>query len=66
VFEFSIRATEKDPTGYYFARWDLAEKVKVKAETKKEAVDKVKAVLGELGSREGWPWAIVVDDIREI
>jgi hypothetical protein len=66
VFEFAIRATEKDPTGYYFPRWDEAEKLTIKAETKAGAITKVKKVLGETGSRRGWPWAITVDSIKEI
>ena len=66
MFEFAIRATEKDPTGYYFPRWDLAENLTVKAETKAEAVNKVKAVLGETGDRRGWPWAITVVSVKEI
>lgn len=66
MFEFEIKATEKDPTGYYFPRWDQAEKLTVKAETKAEAAEKVKAVLGETGSRRGWPWVISVVGVKEI
>ena len=65
MFTFNIRAVEKDPSGYYFPRWDLAEKLTIKAETKDEAFGKVKAVLGETGNRHDWPWAITVDDIQE-
>jgi len=66
MFEFTIRVTEKDPSGYYFPRWDLAENIKVQAKTKGEAVKKVEGVLGETGPRRGWPWAIAVDSINEI
>lgn len=66
MFEFAIRATEKDPAGYYFPRWDQAEKLTVKAGTKAEAIKKVKAVLGEAGDRRGWSWAITVDSMKEI
>lgn len=66
MFEFSIRATEKDPAGYYFPRWDQAEKLKVHAETKDEAIKKARGVLGKTGNRRGWPWAFIVDSINEI
>lgn len=65
MFEFSIRAAEKDPSGYYYTRWDLAQSVKVKAETKTDAFDKVRAVLGET-KEYGWKWAMTVDDIQDI
>lgn len=42
MFEFEIRAVEKDPTGYYLPRWDMAEKLTVRAATKAEAVEKTR------------------------
>lgn len=66
MFEFQIKATEKDPTGYYLPRWDQAERLTVKAKTKAEAEEKVKAVLGKTGKRRGWPWVISVDAVKEL
>lgn len=56
---------QKRPSGYYYPRWDLAERLKVKAATKENAFDKVETVLGKTGD-SGWPWAMTIDDIQEI
>ena len=66
MFSFKIRATEKDPTGYYHPRWDLAQKLTVTGNNRDEAFSKAKAVLGEVGDRQGWPWVMTIDDIQEI
>ena len=66
MFEFEMRATEKDPSGYYFPRWDLSEKLIVKANTKQEALEKAEALLGETTRRRGWAWAIKVDSVTEL
>ena len=66
MFEFSIRAAEEDPSGYYYVRWDRAESLKVKAETKAEAFKKAEAVLGDTGPYRGFPWTMTVDDIQEL
>lgn len=66
MFKFDIRATEKDPSGYYHPRWDLAERLTINAETREEAITKAKALLGEKGERRGWPWAVSVYGAEEI
>ena len=64
MYELRRRAEEKDPSGYYNPRWDEAESIKVKAETKKEAFCKAEVVLGD--AERGWPWAMTVDDMQEL
>lgn len=62
-FEFDIRATPKDPTGYYHPRWDNAYKISVIAEDKEQAKSIATAMLGK--SSRGWPWAFSFDGIRQ-
>lgn len=64
VFEFDLRLTARDPSGYYYPRWDLAEKITVRAATKQEAVNKAAKALGK--ASRGWPWTAVCDNIREV
>lgn len=66
MYEFEMRAKEKDPSGYYFVRWDQAETLTVRAETRAKAIEKAKVVLGDVGYRYGWPWVFVVDSIKEV
>lgn len=47
VFEFDLRLTAQDPSGYYYPRWDIAEKITVRAATKQEAVNKAAKALGK-------------------
>lgn len=64
IFEYDLRLTAQDPSGYYYPRWDLAEKITVRAATKQEAVNKAAKALGK--ARRGWPWTAVCDNIREV
>ncbi len=66
MFEFNMRAVEKDPTEYYFPRWDQAEKLTIIAETRAEAMKKAKSLLGDTGNKRGWPWTITIDVVKEI
>lgn len=65
MFEFNIRATEKDKSGYYYPDWEKAQKIMVKAETKALAMEKVESVLGK-PSKDGYEWLMTIDDIQEI
>ncbi|GAA1048258.1 hypothetical protein [Arthrobacter russicus] len=62
-FTFSMRAIPKDPSGYYYPRWDKAQKLTVKADTKQEAINKADRMLGPNARR--WPWSFIVDQIAE-
>ena len=67
-FRFKGRATGSDPSGYYYPRWDHAQKVSVVATTKDEANNKAWAMLGRHprhGSFRSTGWAIIWDKIDE-
>lgn len=66
LFRFDMRATEKDPSGYYYPRWDKAraQSVSVVAETKQEAINKAAKMLGPT-TRSGWYWIFRVDKITD-
>ena len=61
--KFKLRATEKDPSGYYYPRWDLAMKLEIESETKEKAFEKARSILGPTEKRKGWEWAIKIDEI---
>lgn len=63
LFRFIMRATPRDPSGYYYPRWDIAQKITVTAANKQEAMEKAGAALGENNRR--WPWAFQFDAINE-
>ena len=70
VYRFTGRAVGVDPEGYYFPRWDLAEKVSVLAATKAEAHQKVRAMLGTHSRFGSWRtpnsgWGVIWDSISE-
>lgn len=64
VYEFEMRATGYDRTGYYYPNWDHAEHVEVRAATKQQAINKAAEMLGQ-HPRHG-SWTFKVDKIREI
>lgn len=66
IYEFTMRATEADPSGYYYPRWDLAREVIIRGSTKSEAVNKAAAMLGPTRRRSGWRWTFKIDRIREV
>jgi hypothetical protein len=43
-----------DPDGYYYERWDLAKQVSILAATKKEALEKLWAMLGDAPRYRSW------------
>lgn len=63
-FEFQMRATARDPSGYYFPRWDLADKMTVTAATKSEAMKIAKEALGT--ARNGWGLVFKFDSINQV
>lgn len=74
TYRFTGRATGKDPTGYYFPRWDQAQPISVLAETKAEANRKALALLGThprfgvsgfRDHRDVSGWALTWDSIDE-
>ena len=64
-FEFDLRLTEADPSGYYYPRWDQAQKITVTADTLNEAIKKATIVMGKTRNH-GWKWRAVCDSIREV
>lgn len=65
MYIFKVQAQEKDPSGYYLVRWGSAQKLEIKANTKKEALQKAEAVLGDTPTT-GYYWVMVIDKIQEI
>ena len=69
-FEFDLRLTTADSDGYYFTRWDRAQKITVTAPTEKEAAAKAAEVLGDPKRTETWAsrpyWVYKCDAIREV
>lgn len=65
-FEFDLRITARDLSGYYHPRWDRAERVTVRASTKGEAFTKAFAMLGDCPRGHGWCWTGITDSIREV
>ena len=62
LHEFVLRYVSRPNDPYYHTRWDLATTATVQAETKKEAGQKIKSILGDPGrSRE---WEVMVKEIR--
>lgn len=64
VFEFQMRATLKDLSGYYHPRWDRAQNITARGSTKQEAVNSAAKVLGT--PERGWGWIFYCDDIKEV
>lgn len=64
VFEFTMRATGYDRTGYYYPNWENAQHLTVQAATKQEAINKGAAALGRHPRHE--TWTFIVDSIREV
>lgn len=63
MMRFDMRAAQADREGYYYTRWDKATPISVVAETKRQAINKAAAALGD--ARPGYCWVFVVDSIRE-
>lgn len=64
AFKFNMRRIEKDPSGYYYPRWDRALPVSVIAENESEAYKKLWALSGRT-RRSGWVWTAKIDSIEE-
>ena len=68
LYRFHGRATGQDPSGYYYPRWDLAQKISVLAATKSEATEKALTMLGthpRFGGYRSPGWTIIWDRIDE-
>lgn len=63
LFRFKGRYADTDPTGYYHTRWDRATPVSVLARSKKEAREKLWAMLGEAPQHR--VWTVIWDGIDE-
>lgn len=63
LFRFRGRYVSCDPEGYYHTRWDCANPVSVLARSKKEAGEKLWAMLGDALPCQAW--AVVWDSIDE-
>lgn len=64
IYLFSLRAAEKDISGYYVTQWDRARPLAIQAPTQQEAITKADALLPTL--RHGWAWSFQVDTVTEI
>lgn len=63
-YQFIMRVAERDRTGYYHTRWDLAQEMTVIATTRQEAMCKAEAVLGN--PRDGRVWTFKFGMISEV
>lgn len=63
MFKFIMKATQCDPSGYYFPRWDRAQSIAVVAETRDRAEEMACSVLGST-PRMGWHWIFEVISIE--
>lgn len=61
---FHLRATEHDPEGYYFPRWDMATPVTVEAETQQDAIILAAKILGPTTRHRNWYWGFRLDRIE--
>ena len=59
---FHMRVAEMDSSGYYYARWDQATAIAVRADTKADAYEEVWRVMGK--ARNGWHWEAKLDRIQ--
>lgn len=66
AFEFKMRATDKDKSGYYYTRWDRAIPLTVIADNRSEAFKKCWALLGDSRRGSGWTWTAHIDSIKEV
>lgn len=70
VFEYDLRLTSADPEGYYYTRWDRAQKITVQGATVKEAAKKAADALGDPKSTGTWAsnpyWVYKCDAVREV
>jgi hypothetical protein len=66
MFEFHMRATLHDRSGYYWPRWDKATPITVRAATKQEAINQATTALGECPRGRGWFWGFKVDRIESV
>lgn len=64
LFEFTMRYIDKDPTGYYYERWDRATPTLIIAPTKAEAYTALWAMLGP--SPRHWTWTAQIDKVRQL
>lgn len=70
TFRFRGHAVGKDPTGYFYPRWDQAQAISVLAPTKDEANRKAWDMLGyhpRFGSQVTGAsgWALIWDSVDE-
>lgn len=54
TYRFHMRVVDKDPTGYYYVRWDRATPVVVEAENRDAAFKKLWALMGEAPPYRTW------------
>lgn len=51
---FKMRVVDKDPTGYYYVRWDRATPVEVIAPDRAEAFQRLWALMGQAPRHRTW------------
>ena len=65
MFKFIMKATQCDPSGYYYPRWDKSQNISVVAETKDAAEDVACDFLGPT-PRSGWGWIFKISSIEPV
>jgi len=65
MFKFAMKATQCDPSGYYFPRWDNAQSIAVIAESAEHAQQIACNVLGST-PRRGWYWIFKITKIEQV
>lgn len=65
MFKFKMRATGKDSSGYYIARWDRADSLIIHAENKDSAIKRAKECLGK-PEHPYDSWGFAFDEITDL
>lgn len=64
LYEFKMKYTEMDKSGYYHTRWDRGVVAEVVASTKEEAFEKLWVLLGKC-NRSGFCWTAQLLSVRD-
>jgi len=64
MFRFKLLVASEDITGYFYIRWDKAQKIILIAKNREEAIKKAIEVMGEPECERRWTVKIL--DIEEV
>ena len=65
MYKFTMKATQCDPSGYYYPRWHRAQNITVIAEKTEIAEQMARTVLGST-PRSGWSWIFKISSIEQV